>query len=98
MVVDRAGAISFLLPANMAGQLSETLQKLANSALDPAVQTDRWSSLQFYCPGRLADALRGRSDPQQRENRYKTTWRFYSAGYSGFVLVWRMPTVGNMRP
>jgi hypothetical protein len=30
MVVDRAGAISFLLPANMAGQLSEKLQKLAN--------------------------------------------------------------------
>ena len=30
MVVGRAGAISFLLPADMPGQLSETIQMLAN--------------------------------------------------------------------
>jgi hypothetical protein len=30
MVVGRAGTISFLLPGDMLGQLSETLQKLAN--------------------------------------------------------------------
>jgi len=30
MVVGRAGAISFLLPDDMQGQVSETLQKLAN--------------------------------------------------------------------
>ena len=30
MVVGRAGAISFLLPGDMGGQLSGTLQKLAN--------------------------------------------------------------------
>lgn len=30
MMIGRAGAISFLLPADMPGQLSETLQKLAN--------------------------------------------------------------------
>jgi len=30
MVVGQAGAISFLLPGDMPGQLSETLQNLAN--------------------------------------------------------------------
>jgi hypothetical protein len=30
MMVGKAGMISFLLPENMPGQLSETLQKLAN--------------------------------------------------------------------
>jgi len=30
MTVGRAGAISFLLPPDMPGQLSKTLQKLAN--------------------------------------------------------------------
>jgi len=30
MIVGQAGAISFLLPPDMPGQLSESLQKLAN--------------------------------------------------------------------
>jgi uncharacterized protein (DUF983 family) len=38
MIVDRTGVISFLLPDDMPGQLSETLQKLANWGTD-----ERWN-------------------------------------------------------